>query len=175
MSGTRWLSDEEQRIWRAYLAGTRLLHEALERQLQRDSGMPHAYYMILAMLSEASDRTLTMTRLARVTGFSASRLSHAMARLEEKGWVRRVKHERDRRTTMAELTGEGFTVLEAAAPGHVEEVRRRLFDPLTPEQAQGFRDALAALMDAYAREGDDLDTEDPPVTPWAPGCPPGPC
>ncbi|MGI5488500.1 MarR family winged helix-turn-helix transcriptional regulator [Microtetraspora malaysiensis] len=175
MSGTRWLSDEEQRIWRAYLASTRLLQEALERQLQRDSGMPHAYYMILAMLSEAPGRELTMTRLACVTGFSASRLSHAMARLEEKGWVRRVKHERDRRTTMAELTCEGYAVLEATAPGHVEEVRRRLFDPLTPEQAQGFRDVLAALMDAYAREGDDTGTGDPPVTPWAPGCPPGPC
>ncbi|WP_067169787.1 MarR family winged helix-turn-helix transcriptional regulator [Microtetraspora niveoalba] len=161
MSGTRWLSDEEQRTWRAYLASTRLLQEALERQLQRDSGMPHAYYMILAMLSEAPDRTLTMTRLARVTGFSASRLSHAMARLEEKGWVRRVKHGRDRRTTMAELTGEGFAVLEAAAPGHVEEVRRRLFDPLTPEQARRFRDVLAALMDAYARDGDESDLTEP--------------
>ncbi|GLW98628.1 MarR family transcriptional regulator [Microtetraspora sp. NBRC 16547] len=161
MSGTRWLSDDEQRTWRAYLASTQLLQDALERQLQRDSGMPHAYYMILAMLSEAPGRTLTMTRLARVTRFSASRLSHAMARLEEKGWVRRVKHGQDRRTTMAELTGEGFAVLEAAAPGHVEEVRHRLFDPLTGEQARQFRDILATLTAAYARDGHESDLTPP--------------
>ncbi|NVI87719.1 MarR family winged helix-turn-helix transcriptional regulator [Actinomadura sp. BRA 177] len=146
MTETRWLDDEEQETWRAFLWTSRLLNEALDRQLQRDSGMPHAYYMILAMLSEAPGRALTMTALAEIVHSSPSRLSHAVNRLEEAGWVSRCKHENDRRTTIARLTDEGYAVLRDAAPGHVAEVRRHLFDPLTREQMLEFRQTLHALL-----------------------------
>ncbi|MEU6748629.1 MarR family winged helix-turn-helix transcriptional regulator [Actinomadura nitritigenes] len=146
MTDTRWLDADEQETWRAFLWTSRLLNEALDRQLQRDSGMPHAYYMILAMLSESPGRALTMTELAAVVHSSPSRLSHAVNRLEEAGWVRRSKDAEDRRTTIAELTDEGFAALEKAAPGHVAEVRRNLFDPLTREQMLEFRRTLHALL-----------------------------
>jgi len=148
MTGTRWLDADEQDTWRAFLWTSRLLNEALDRQLQRDSGMPHAYYMILAMLSEAPGRARTMTDLAAIVHSSPSRLSHAVNRLEEAGWVRRVKHETDRRTTIAKLTEEGFAVLAEAAPGHVAEVRRNLFTPLDREQMLGFRKTLHTLLDS---------------------------
>ena len=96
-AGPRWLTDEQQRAWRAYLRFGAALDEALDRQLQRDAGMPHAYYMVLAMLSEAPGRTRRMSELARITSSSPSRPSHAVARLEERGWVRRDKHPTDRR------------------------------------------------------------------------------
>ncbi|MFA1537638.1 MarR family winged helix-turn-helix transcriptional regulator [Actinomadura monticuli] len=146
MTETRWLDDEEQETWRAFLWTSRLLNEALDRQLQRDSGMPHAYYMILAMLSEAPGRALTMTALAEIVHSSPSRLSHAVNRLEEAGWVSRCKHEHDRRTTIARLTDAGFAALAEAAPGHVAEVRRHLFDPLTRDQMLEFRATLHALL-----------------------------
>ncbi|MDL4820969.1 MarR family winged helix-turn-helix transcriptional regulator [Actinomadura opuntiae] len=146
MTDTRWLDDEEQETWRAFLWTSRLLSEALDRQLQRDSGMPHAYYMILAMLSESPGRALTMTELAAIVHSSPSRLSHAVNRLEEAGWVRRSKDAADRRTTITELTDEGFTALEKAAPGHVAEVRRNLFDPLTREQMLDFQRSLRTLL-----------------------------
>jgi DNA-binding MarR family transcriptional regulator len=142
----RWLDEDEQETWRAFLWTSRLINEALDRQLQRDSGMPHTYYMILAMLSEAPGRAMTMTRLAAMVRSSPSRLSHAVARLEESGWVRRNKPPSDRRTTIAELTDEGFAALEEAAPGHVEEVRRRLCDPLTRDQVLRLRDMLRILL-----------------------------
>lgn len=145
MGDVRWLDEEEQRAWREFLWATRLLFEALDRQLQRDSGMPHTYYVILAMLSEAPERTLTMGQLAEVVRSSPSRLSHAVARLEEHGWVRRSKHPSDRRTTLAHLTEEGFEVLAAAAPGHVEEVRRLLFDRLTRDQLRVLRDVFTTV------------------------------
>ncbi|GAA2145506.1 MULTISPECIES: MarR family transcriptional regulator [Actinomadura] len=148
MTDTRWLDDEEQETWRAFLWTSRLLSEALDRQLQHDSGMPHAYYMILAMLSESPGRALTMTELATIVHSSPSRLSHAVNRLEEAGWVRRSKDDADRRTTIAELTDEGFTALEKAAPGHVAEVRRNLFDPLTREQMLQFQQALRTLLES---------------------------
>lgn len=152
MGDTRWLDDEEQRTWRAYLWSFQQIQEALERQLQRDSGMPHAYYIILAMLSEAPGRSMTMTELSETTRFSPSRLSHAVAKLERNGWVERSRHPEDRRTTIARLTDEGFAVVEAAAPGHVEEVRRRLFDPLTREQVRQLYEILITIQ-----------AEDPPV------------
>ena len=132
----RWLDDEEQRTWRAFLAANRLLDEALDRQLQCDAGMPHTYYVILAMLSEAPGRALRMSELAGITTSSPSRLSHAVARLEEAGWVRREKSPEDRRGSVAVLTDRGWEVLAAAAPGHVAAVRENLFDLLTREQVE---------------------------------------
>jgi DNA-binding MarR family transcriptional regulator len=134
MAETRWLDDAEQRAWRAYLESTILLFDALDRQLQRDAGLPHAYFEILVRLSEAEDRTLRMNELATATHSSRSRLSHAVARLEERGWVTRRDCETDRRGQLATLTDEGFAILESAAPGHVEAVRRYVIDRLTPDQ-----------------------------------------
>ena len=101
--------------------------------------MPHAYYQVLAMLSEAPERTLRMSQLAELTTSSASRLSHAVARLEEKGWVRRERHPTDRRGALAVLTDDGWAALQAAAPGHVAAVRGVLFDRLGPGQVTQLR------------------------------------
>ncbi|WP_341721186.1 MarR family transcriptional regulator [Micromonospora sp. FIMYZ51] len=144
---TRWLDPDEQRTWRAFLAASRALMDTLDRELQRDAGMPHAYYEILVRLSEAPERRLRMSELADATGSSRSRLSHAVARLEAAGWVRREDCPTDRRGQFALLTEEGFATLAAAAPGHVEGVRRHLFDPLSPAQVDQLRQISEALTD----------------------------
>ena len=136
MAEPRWLDDAQQRAWRAYLESTVRLFDALDRQLQRDAGLPHAYFEILVRLSEAEERTLRMSELAAVTQSSRSRLSHAVARLEERGWVVRRDCETDRRGQLASLTDKGFAVLESAAPGHVDAVRRYVIDRLSPEQIE---------------------------------------
>lgn len=143
----RWLSDEEQHAWRAFLGFLAHLEEALDRQLQRDAGMPHAYYQVLAMLSESPGRSMRMSDLAATTSSSPSRLSHAVARLEERGWVRREKHPTDRRGSLAVLTDEGYAALVAAAPGHVEAVREALFDRLSPAQVTAMYDIFHTLAD----------------------------
>jgi DNA-binding MarR family transcriptional regulator len=136
---TRWLNPDEQRTWRAYLTASRALMDTLDRDLQRDAGMPHAYYEILVRLSEAPGRQLRMSELAEAAGSSRSRLSHAVARLETAGWVRREDCPTDRRGQIALLTDEGFATLAAAASGHVEGVRRHLFDALSPAQVDQLR------------------------------------
>ncbi|WP_433653463.1 MarR family winged helix-turn-helix transcriptional regulator [Micromonospora zamorensis] len=136
---TRWLDPDEQRTWRAYLTASRVLMDTLDRELQREAGMPHAYYEILVQLSEAPGRQLRMSELAQAAGSSRSRLSHAVARLEVAGWVRREECPTDRRGQIAVLTDEGFATLAAAAPGHVEGVRRHLFDALSPAQVDQLR------------------------------------
>lgn len=131
---TRWLDESEQRTWRAFVAATTLLFEQLDRGLQRSAGMPHAYYQILVVLSEAPGRSLRMHELASATRSSRSRLSHAVARLEERAWVRRTTCPTDKRGQVAALTDEGFAALAAAAPAHVADVRAHLFDHLSPSQ-----------------------------------------
>lgn len=143
----RWLDPDEQRTWRAFLAASRALMDTLDRELQRDAGMPHAYYEILVRLSEAPGRRLRMSELAEATGSSRSRLSHAVARLEAAGWVRREDCPTDRRGQIAVLTDAGFTTLAAAAPGHVDGVRRHLFDALSPAQVDQLRRISETLAD----------------------------
>jgi DNA-binding MarR family transcriptional regulator len=145
-SQPRWLSAEEQRAWRMFLAATQTLFSAVESQLQRESGIPHNYYEILVRLSEAENQALRMSQLAEASTSSKSRLSHAVARLEERGWVERLDCATDRRGQIARLTDTGFAALAAAAPSHVEQVRRSLFDRLNAEQVT----QLAAISTAIA-------------------------
>ena len=149
---TRWLNEDEQRTWRAFLAVNRLVFEQLDRELQRDAKIPHGYYEILVRLSEAPDRALRMSALADRSQSSRSRLSHAVTRLEEAGWVRRENCPEDKRGQIARLTDNGFTALEKAAPGHVEGVRRHVFDPLTPEQVAQLREISTTLVEALQAE-----------------------
>jgi DNA-binding MarR family transcriptional regulator len=148
MSAPRWLSPEEQRAWRAYIESSKVLFDALDRQLQRDADMPHAYYEILVRLSEADDCSLRMSELADRTLSSRSRLSHAVARLEERGWVVREECPTDRRGQVARLTDDGFARLAAAAPGHVNAVRESLIDLLSTEQL----DQLTSIGEAIVAQ-----------------------
>ena len=147
MAETRWLSEDEQRTWRAFLTAMRLLTDQLDRELQREADMPHTYYEILVALSEAPGRTLRMNELADVCRSSRSRLSHAVSRLKEAGWVRREACPTDKRGALAVMTERGFAAIEAAAPGHVEGVRRHVFDVLTPAQVDQLKEISTAIRD----------------------------
>ena len=151
---TRWLSADEQRAWLAFLGASELLMSSLDAQLQRDAGFPHAYYAILAQLSAAPDRTLRMSDLADVVNASPSRLSHAAGKLEERGWIVRNQCEGDRRVTLATLTDVGFGVLQEQAPGHVDAVRKGLFDPLSVEQVTQLEQICNAVLDGLDPSGD---------------------
>jgi DNA-binding MarR family transcriptional regulator len=148
---TKWLTDQEQAAWRGYLALLRLVTTSIDRQLQDEAGLPHGYYQILAMLSEAEGGTLRMSQLAEVTMTSQSRISHAVSALEERGWVQRAPSTEDRRGHTASLTDSGFAALAELAPGHVAEVRRLIFDRLSPAQVAaltGIADSITAARGA---------------------------
>ncbi len=178
---TRWLSAAEQQAWRAYLTATHTLFSAVEAQLQRESGIPHGYYEILVRLSESPGRELRMSQLAEASTSSKSRLSHAVARLEERGWVQRLDCETDRRGQVARLTDAGFAAIEAAAPSHVEQVRRVLFDRLTDEQVPQLLAICTAISSGCETAGppagscltacDGEDEDEDLLEPDASGCP----
>jgi len=144
---TRWLTDEEQRTWRAYMHAVTLLEDHLDRQLQRDAGMPHIYYGLLVQLAEAPQRRLRMTELAMSAKITRSRLSHAVTRLEKNGWVRRENCPSDKRGQFAILTDEGYGVLSRTAPGHVSAVRQALFDRLSPDQQKALGEAMRIIAE----------------------------
>ncbi|GAB3466242.1 MarR family transcriptional regulator [Kineococcus endophyticus] len=150
---TRWLDDDEQVTWRTFLSATQLLLDRFDRQLQRDSGILLTYYEMLVRLSEAPDRSLRMSELAESSLSSRSRVSHAVARMEERGWIRREACPTDGRGYLAVLTDKGLEALAAAAPGHVETVRTTLFDRLTDDQLQQLRSISEVLLEHLQETG----------------------
>jgi DNA-binding MarR family transcriptional regulator len=160
MDDVRWLTEEEQEIWRTYMTANVEFTAHIDRQLRRDSGMPMAYYEILVRLSEAPGRCLRMSELAAASLSSRSRLSHAVSALEKNGWVVRRPAGDDRRGWVCELTDEGFAALAAAAPGHVTAVREHLFDVLTPQQLAVLRDIGRAISAGLKAECDEARAED---------------
>jgi DNA-binding MarR family transcriptional regulator len=149
VTDTAWLTECESRAWRAFVLATQLLMDQLDHELQEEVGIPHAYYAILEVLSEQPERALRMTEIADRLRFSKSRLTHAIGRLEERGWVQRAACPTDRRGAYAAMTEAGLQALSAAAPAHVAGVRRHVFDRLTPEQVEQLRaigEAIAAPL-----------------------------
>lgn len=130
----RWLTDEEQHAWFTLGSMAVRLVPALDAQLRRDAGLTHFEYTVLATLSEAPGRTLRMSQLGFLAEGSLPRLSQVVSRLEKRGWVRRAPDPEDGRYTLAILTDDGWDKVVATAPGHVNEVRRLVFDSLTKAQ-----------------------------------------
>ena len=147
-STPRWLDAEERRTWLAYIAASTLLDDYLDRQLRKDIGITHPDYVLLIILDNAPEHALGMSELAERLRITRSRLTHAVTRLENSGYVQRRKHPTDRRGQLTELTPQGRELLERAAPGHVEAVRHAVFDALTPQQVQQLGEISEAITAA---------------------------
>jgi DNA-binding MarR family transcriptional regulator len=150
---TRWLDESERAAWLRLIAVVELLPGALDTQLRRDARLTHFDYFVLAMLSNAPERTLRMTALAQRTNATLPRLSHVVRRLEERGLVERFPCPEDKRATNAHLTPAGWEQVAAAAPGHVEAVRSHVFDVLAPAQVEQLRQICDAMLTTLDPEG----------------------
>ena len=137
----RWLSDDEQQAWGAYIRLAKMVMRQLDRDLH-PFGLSTNDYEILVELSEAPENRLRMTELADLTAQSRSRLSHQITRMEVRGLVRRVACDGDKRGTFTVITPRGLATIERVAPSHVESVRRHFIDHIPPAD-------LAVLTDAY--------------------------
>lgn len=142
-----WLTESQQRVWRAFLTGTARINEHLDSEL-RPFGLDLGEYEILVCLSEAPDRKMRMSELANAVRQSRSRLTHAVSRLENKGIVARSNCPNDGRGVIAKLTDEGYSLLEKAAPAHVNSVREAFVDAVTPDDFQALGRAMAAVIAA---------------------------
>jgi DNA-binding MarR family transcriptional regulator len=150
---TEWLDQTEREAWLRLVAVVELLPGVLDAQLRTEAGLTHFEYFVLAMLSEAPQRTLRMTSLALRTNATLPRLSHVVRRLEDRGLAERFPCPEDGRATDARLTDAGWAAVAAAAPGHVTTVRRTVLDPLSREQLTRLRDIADALLTRLDPEG----------------------
>ncbi|MDQ3390489.1 MAG: MarR family transcriptional regulator [Actinomycetota bacterium] len=157
MSGSeskpRWLDENEQRAWRAYVECVGDLFTAFENDLT-EFGLTMGDYQVLVYLSEADDQALRMCDLARRLQLSPSGLTRRLDGMVKAGWVRRQNSQIDRRVMLAELTDAGRTALDDAAPGHVASVRRHLIDRLDRHQVQVMAEIFTAVGDGLRKESD---------------------
>jgi DNA-binding MarR family transcriptional regulator len=153
-----WLTAPQQRHWRAYLLGTTLLMERLDRDLREKHGLSMPEYEILVRLSEAPSRQLRMAELAHSVKNSRSRITHTIKRLEDDGLVVRRACESDGRGVIACLTDQGFVKLETAAPDHVDSVRAAFVDVVSEDD---FEVVGRAFGEVGRRLEEDVRTESP--------------
>jgi len=144
-SSPRWLSESEQRAWRALQQFGAPLSAALNRQLLADSALSSADYQVLVVLTETDQGALRAGELGRETGWEKSRLSHHLKRMEARGLVRREECLTDGRGLFVAITEAGRQAIADAAPGHVAAVRDLVIDALTPEQLRVLAEAGEAV------------------------------
>lgn len=130
----RWLDAREQAAWRAFLAMHGHVGSALRRQLQRSGELSLADYEVLVCLSESETGELRSFQIAEAVQWEASRLSHQLRRMDERGLIERRDCAEDGRGVTVTLTEHGLAAISAAAPLHVGEVRRVFIDRLDTAQ-----------------------------------------
>lgn len=155
MTKVRWLDRREARAWRALQAMQMRLTGELARQLA-GTGLSYQDYLVLIALTDRSDGRLRLFELARMLGWEKSRVSHHVARMVQRQLVAKESCESDRRGAFIVVTRKGRQAIEAAAPGHVEAVRRLFVDRLTPRQL----DAIARAAETVLAGLDDADEPD---------------
>jgi DNA-binding MarR family transcriptional regulator len=141
-----WLDEQQQAAWQSLLTVVIALPTLLDRQLERDEGMSNFEYQVLARLSLADGHAMRLSTLATQCNSTQPRLSKVMTRFEARGWTERSTDPANGRYTIAQLTAVGLQKIVETAPGHVAEVRRLVFDPLTPQQQR----QLATSLDLIA-------------------------
>jgi DNA-binding MarR family transcriptional regulator len=142
-SDVRWLTAREERVWRRWQTLNARLSATLHRELQDDAGLSMPDYEVLVHLTDSREGRIRVTDLARLLQWERSRVSHHVTRMESRHLVQRAECAEDGRGAFIVITPQGRAAIEQAAPGHVNTVRRLIFDALSPEEI----DALATVID----------------------------
>ena len=137
-SDFRWLTAEEQRVWRRWMTLNAQLSATLQRELQDDAGLSMQDYEVLVHLTDSPEGRKRVTDLARLMQWERSRVSHHVTRMEGRHLVQRVECAEDGRGAFVVITPQGRTAIEQAAPCHVNTVRRLVFDALSPDELDAF-------------------------------------
>ena len=150
-SDVRWLTAQEECVWRRWLTLNARLSAMLHRELQDDAGLSMPDYEVLVHLTDSQQGRIRVTDLARLLQWERSRVSHHMTRMERRRLVQRVECAEDGRGAFIVITPQGRAAIEQAAPGHVNTVRRLVFDGLSPEEVG----ALATIIEKALAQLDD--------------------
>ena len=157
MAEAPWLTEREERAWRALQFMQMRLEGELARQLAADSGLSYPDYLVLVALTDRPDGRLRLFELAAILGWEKSRASHHVGRMVGRGLVKKEQCPEDRRGFYVVLTSAGRRAIEAAAPGHVAAVRRLVIDRLDPEQL----DTVGAIAEVVLTALDESSRDEP--------------
>lgn len=149
MKEVRWLDEREERAWRALQFMQMRLEGELARQLAAESGLSYSDYVVLVALTDQPDGRMRLFELARDLGWEKSRVSHHIARMTQRGLVKKEICDSDRRGAFVVVTRRGRKEINAAAPGHVDAVRRLFIDRLTPQQLDAIGTAAQTVLAAF--------------------------
>jgi DNA-binding MarR family transcriptional regulator len=155
----RWLTAEEQRVWRRWMTLNAQLSATLQRELQDDAGLSTQDYEVLVHLTDSPEGRMRVTDLARLMQWERSRVSHHVTRMERRRLVQRVECAEDGRGAFVVITPQGRAAIEQAAPGHVNTVRRLVFDVLSPEEV----DSFGAIIDKALAQLDHQPARSPQI------------
>ncbi len=165
MSEARWLNERELRAWRSLQFMQMRLEGELARQVAADSGLSYPDYLVMVALTEQPDGRMRLFELADVLGWEKSRVSHQVARMTDRGLVTKEKCGSDGRGAFVVITAKGRREINAAAPGHVDVVRRLFVDRLTPAQLEAVIDisevVLSVLDQRFVESLDDSESGGP--------------
>jgi DNA-binding MarR family transcriptional regulator len=141
----RWLTPDEQKLWRAYLNSYFRLSKKIDTDFECHEGFDALTYEIFVHLSESENHSLRMSHLAKLVSSNKSRLTYRVGELEKKGWLKRVECDQDRRGQWCTLTDEGYDILKKAAPHHVETVLGEFVEKIDPRLTHQMTEALNAI------------------------------
>jgi DNA-binding MarR family transcriptional regulator len=148
----RKLTAEEDDLFGSFYRMRRGFDRALDAQLQRDAGVSISELEVLMALVRSPGRRLRVRELAEITGWEKSRISHQVTRMVARGFVERQECAEDLRASYVHLTGEGRRIVVRVLPEHTATIRRLLFDALTAEQQDEFREISHRMNEAIAAE-----------------------
>jgi DNA-binding MarR family transcriptional regulator len=160
MAEPRWLNEQEARVWRGYVHLKRDLSDLLERQMLRDDGLSAAEFSLLVPLSESEGGIMRARDLGLAVGWERSRLSHQVSRMEKRGLLVRENCDEDARGSMVRLTEAGREAIVAAAPAHVEAVRRYFFDALNEDDLEVLSGIFERILSGLPKTPEDPCRED---------------
>jgi DNA-binding MarR family transcriptional regulator len=160
-SDVRWLTAKEERVWRRWLTLNARLSATLHKELQDNAGLSMSDFEVLVHLTDSPQGRMRITDLARLLQWERSRVSHHVTRMESRRLVQRVECAEDGRGAFVVITPQGRAAIEQAAPGHVNTVRRLVFDVLSPEEV----DALATIIEKTLAQLDNEAEGRPPLDP----------
>jgi DNA-binding MarR family transcriptional regulator len=143
----RWLDADEQRAWRAWLDAHAHLSARLNRELQGSSGLSLSDYDVLVHLTDVPEGRLRAYELGAGLEWEKSRVSRQVARMAERGLVTKEASPEDGRGAYVAITPTGRRAIEAAAPAHVELVRKLLFDGLSAPQVRTLATIALSVLD----------------------------
>jgi DNA-binding MarR family transcriptional regulator len=155
-SDVRWLTADQERLWRRWLTLNARLSATLHKELQDNAGLSMPDFEVLVHLTDTPDGRIRVTDLARLLQWERSRVSHHVSRMERRRLVQRVECAEDGRGAFIVITPQGRAAIEQAAPGHVDTVRRLVFDALNPQEV----DALGTIIDKALTQLEITDLEE---------------